>query len=218
MKLLLTSAGLTNSSIVGALRELVGKPFEESSLAFVPTAANVEKEGKEWLIDDLYNCKKLKFKTLDIVDISAIPKALWLPRLEEADILLFGGGNTFHLSHWFKKSGLAELLPKMLEKKVYVGISAGSMVTTKDMRFSQSQKLYYEDMVVDPGEEGLGFVHFYIRPHLNSPHFPNVRKELIAELAREVPEPVYALDDDSAVKVVEGNITVISEGEWLKFN
>lgn len=94
MKLLLTSSGFTNKSIANSLLELSGKPFAELKLAFVPTAANIESGGKEWLINDLHNCNKLGFAEIDIVDISALPKENWEARLKAADVLMFSGGVT----------------------------------------------------------------------------------------------------------------------------
>lgn len=219
MKLLLTSAGFTNKSIVNALQELVGENFSKLNLAFIPTAANVERGDKGWLIDDLNNCKKLGFASIDIVDISAVPHDIWQKRLEEANILMFGGGNTFHLIFWLEKSGLKELLPKMLKDKIYVGISAGSMVAANNLALSQSEKLYSEE-TGDPKnhDQGLGYVNFHIRPHLNSPYFPKVRIKFLKELAKEIPEPIYAIDDNTAIKVVGNEISVVTEGLWKKFN
>jgi dipeptidase E len=219
MKLLLTSGGFTNQSIANALLELAGKPFNEMKLAFIPTAANVEEGDKGWLINDLANCKKLGFAEIDIVDFSALPKEIWQKRLEAANILIFGGGNTFHLMHWLIKSGLREDLPRLLEKRVYVGISAGSMVAAKRISLSQSKRLYYPEEAGRPEEnEGLGLVEFQLRPHLNSPDFPNVRIEYLKELAKNLSEAIYAIDDNSAVVVNEGKISVVSEGKWEKIN
>jgi dipeptidase E len=218
MKLLLTSGGVKNKSIAQALAELVGKPVHEASIAFIPTAANVERGSKDWLIADLHNLVQEGYKSMDIVDISALPQEIWKPRLEAADVLFFGGGNSFHLMYWLNKSGLAKFLPKLLKTKVYAGISAGSMVTSKDLSLSQSQRLYYEDLEKTEDMAGLGFVDFYIRPHLNSPHFPKIKKEYLEELAKEIPDIIYALDDNSALKIVDGKEEVISEGEYLVFN
>ena len=219
MKLLLTSSGLTNDSIVNALRELAGKPFDDLSLAFIPTAANLEKGDKSWLIRDLDNSGKLGFKAIDVVDISAIDKKLWLPRLEKANILLFGGGNTYHLSYFINKSGLKEILPKLLEEKVYVGISAGSIIATHSLVFSnQEKKEFAESIGESPGDEGLGFVKFHIRPHLNNPKFPHAILDAVESKAKNFTETVYAIDDQTAIKVDGKTITVISEGEWKKFN
>lgn len=220
MKFLLTSAGLSNKSIADALLDLAGKPFNQLKLAFIPTASNVEKGDKSWLIDDLNNCKKLNFAQIDIVDISAIPQDMWKPRLEEADILFFEGGNDFHLIHWLNKSGLKEMLTEMLKTKIYVGASAGSMVTSKNMSITHSKKLYYDDLSEQKYDDeiGLGFIDFQIRPHFNSPDFPKANAKYLEEIAKEIPEAVYALDDNSALKVADGKITVISEGEWKKFN
>lgn len=218
MKLLLTSAGLRNKSITEALRELAGRPFAELNLVFIPTAQNVEKGDKGWLIDDLCNCKKLGFSSIDIVDISAMNKNIWLPRLEQADILLFGGGNVAHLIFWLEKSGLKELLPEMLNSKVYVGISAGSMVASKSISLSHTSMLYYEQTGKQTNEDGLGLVDFQIRPHFNSPDFPKANLQDIKNMAEEISDSIYALDDESAIKVVDQKVVVVSEGEWKKFN
>jgi len=219
MKLLLTSGGITNKSIANTLLELAEKPFKELKLAVVPTAANVEKGDKDWLIKDFINCRNLGFKEIDIVDISAIARDNWEPRLREADVLLFGGGNSFHLMYWLKKSGLEDILPELLTNRVYIGISAGSMVATHDLSLSTSERLYYPDGVGEhKDEKALGFVKFHIRPHLNSPDFPNLKKENLEKIAKELKEPIYAIDDQSAIKFVDGKIEIISEGEYFKFN
>lgn len=215
MKLLLTSAGLSNKSISNALLELTGRPFSELNLAFIPTASNVEEGDKSWVINNLNYCKNLGFKSIDIVDISAIPRDLWFPRLQTADVFLFEGGNTFHLMHWLEKSGLKELLPELLKTKVYVGSSAGAMVTSRKNTFL---KLYYEGEYEHEDENGLGLVDFQIRPHLNSPDFPGLSLENLEKIAKDFPETFYALDDNSAIKVEDAKIEIISEGVWKKFN
>ena len=171
MKLLLTSNGLCNKTIVNALADLLGKPFEKSSIAFIPTAANVEKGDKHWLVNDLDNCRKAGFETIDIVDISALSKNQWQPRFESVDVLLFGGGNTRHLSYWIRKSRLIELLPKYLETKVYIGISAGSIVLGKNMFLSNEEKFYYENSRATESNALLNILNFSIRPHLNNDFF-----------------------------------------------
>lgn len=128
MKLLLTSAGFTNKSIINALKELSDKPLGKTKLVFVPTAANVEEGDKVWLINDLVNCKKVGFESINIVDISVLPKDVWAKRIVDSDILMFGGGNTFHLMYWLEKTGLKHRIRSLLNSRIYVGISAGSMV------------------------------------------------------------------------------------------
>ena len=114
MKLLLTSGGLTNKSISDALFDLVGKKPEDTSLCFIPTASNVETGDKDWFINDLKNIDKQNFKSVSIADISAIPEDIWRPQMEEADILFFEGGNTYHLMRWINISGLVKILPELL--------------------------------------------------------------------------------------------------------
>ncbi len=215
MKLLLTSAGLANASIIKALEELMGKPAKGVPLVFIPTAANVEPGDKSWMIDDLNNFTKAGFE-VDIVDISAITKDMWLPRLQEATVLFFGGGSTFHLMHWVQQSGLQEILPSLLETKVYAGISAGSCIAGPTI-YNSVQNLFGEQYKLKV-DKGLGLVNFQFIPHLNSPYFSKIREKNLKEKSKDLTEPVYALDDNSALKVIDGAVEIISEGTYLTFN
>lgn len=217
MKLLLTSAGLTNESIAQALQDLLGKPFADANLVFISTAANIEEGDKSWLIDDLARCKVLGFNIVDIVDIAALSKDAWLPRLEAGDVLLFGGGNTHYLASWFYKSGLAGLMEDLLKTRIYVGISAGSIAASKEMLVSES-KLFKEENGQPASNKGLGLVNFQIRPHLNSPYFTKIRKDYVDQVAEELGQPMYVLDDQSALTVVDGKVEIVSEGEYVTYN
>ncbi|OGZ03115.1 MAG: hypothetical protein A2390_00785 [Candidatus Liptonbacteria bacterium RIFOXYB1_FULL_36_10] len=218
MKLLLTSGGLTNRLIVNALFDLVDKEPQDTSLVYIPTAANVEKGDKSWLINDLYNLKKQDFKSIDIADISAVDEKIWRPKLEEADVLFFEGGNTYYLMEWINKSGLVYLLPELLKNKVYVGVSAGSMVTSKDLALRISQVLYGEDLERTEDMLGLNFVDFYFLPHLDSPYFKELREDFIKENMKGISDKIYVLDDNSALKVVDEKVEVTGEGKWFVIN
>ena len=217
MKLFLTSSGLTNESISKALFDLVGKKASDTVVAFIPTASNTEMGDKEWLIRDLTNVYRQGFKSISIVDISAVSENIWRPQLEEADVLFFNGGNTYHLMRWINQSGLVHMLPELLKTKVYVGSSAGSMVTNPDLALRLSQIIYGDDMEESP-MDGLNYVDFYFLPHLNSSYYPVRMEETIKEVAKTLSRKIYALDDQSALKIVNGKVEVISEGTYVEFN
>ncbi len=218
MKLLLTSSGITNKSIEKELQRLLGKPFRNAHITFVPTAANLEEGDKSWLITDMHNFQKLGFASFDMIDIAAVPRSIWLPSLTKADIIVFGGGDTRYLLQWIKKSGVEKALAGLLKTKVYVGISAGSMATAKNISLSSADILYYEKTGKFKNTKGLGFIDFEIRPHLNSKWFPKVRIDYLEQLAQQTTNSFYAIDDDTAISVVDGTITLVSEGKWKKFN
>jgi len=208
---------LSNQSIADALLELIGKPAAETIIAFIPTAMNADTSNKVWFINDLLNIKNQGFKFTDIVDISALEENIWLPRIKAADVLFFSGGNSSHLMRWIKESKLDKMLPELLKTKVYAGISAGSIVTNPKLTMSsESKKVYYEETTGYRSESGLGLVEFYVRPHYNSPLFRHARKEYIEEIAKKIKKTVYAIDDQSALKVMDGKVEVVGEGEWLK--
>ncbi len=207
-----------NKSIVDAFLELAGRPFSELELAFIPTAANVESGDKGWLIDDLIKLKKLGFKSIDIVDFSALPKDVWLPRLEQSDVIYVEGGNNFHLMKCLKETGLREILPRLLKTRIYVGVSAGSMIMSPNSDLCMSERLWSEEVGEYEKDEALGYVDFLIRPHLNSPYFPKVNLENLEKIAKENPDTFYAIDDNTAIKIEDEKIKVVSEGIWKKFN
>jgi dipeptidase E len=211
MKLLLTSAGITNQILIDALAKLIGRPFSETKMVFIPTAANAEEGDKDWLIDDMVRFKDLKPEYLDIVDISALPKEDVIRRLNNADVLIFGGGNNFYLMDWINKLGLDKELPEILKDKVYVGISAGSMIAGRMIDNAWDEKLYGE--VSHRGDyKALDWYDLYVLPHLYSPYFAIRTLDVVEEAVKDMDYPVYAIDDDSAIMIDGDDISVVSSG------
>ncbi len=208
MRILLTSGGITNQSMVNVLKSWV----KDINIVFIPTAANVEEGDKDWLITDYVNCHKLG--SVDIVDISALDKKIWLPRLQKANVIVVGGGNTEYLMKCLISSGLKKELPELLKDEVYVGISAGSIVLSKTLSAS-SEFLYGDES--KKAVAGLGYIDFNVRPHLNSPHFKRVRDSILKEIVKKLEGDTYALDDNSAVVFDDKKISVVSEGKWIKY-
>jgi dipeptidase E len=219
MKLLLTSAGISNTSIRKALVDLLGKPIEESKALFIPTAIYGIKGGEEIIrkvicgtIGDPF-CEA-GWKSLGLLELTALPtmkKELWVPVLRETDALLVGGGDCQYLTYWMQQSGLAEMLPSLLDKLVYVGLSAGSMIMTS---FGTT---YGNHTLPAETDKSLGFVDFAIHPHLDHEWFPGNSLANLEKLANTIPVPSYAIDDNTAIKVTDSKTEVISEGKWKLF-
>lgn len=230
-KLLLTSSGITNDTIQKALVDLLGKPIHESSALFVPTAIYAYPQGIKHGWEVIKEPAKLGWKTFGVLELTALPslsKEVWLSQIEETDAIMVGGGNKFYLSYWMEKSGLFEILPQLLSQgKVYVGASAGSMMMTQGLNYDHERfektGVYYDDefdeeMSSDAGSaRTLGLVDFVIRPHLGADYFPQATLENVEKWAAKAAAPLYALDDQSALKVVDGNVEAISEGTWKLF-
>ena len=99
-------------------------------MVFIPTRQMWKKVIKSWLIDDLADIEKLGLKSIEVVDIS-VEEKYGNKNLKKPIFFYFEGGYTYYLMEWINKSGLAKILPELLKTKVYVGASAGSMVTGK---------------------------------------------------------------------------------------
>jgi dipeptidase E len=219
MKLLLTSAGIKNTSIHDALVGLLGKPIAESSALCIPTASygHPGGPGSAWRFitgrATTPMCE-LGWKSMGVLELTALPsigEEHWVPLVQETDALLVNGGDALYLCHWMRQSGLADLLPSLRET-VYVGLSAGSMVLTPSIG---------EDFVrwkpPTGGDRTLGIVDFSIFPHVDHENMPDNSMASAEKWAASVPAPGYAIDDQTAIKVTDGSVEVISEGHWKLF-
>lgn len=218
MKLLLTSSGISNETIARALSELAGRPLSELSIIHVPTAANSWGDDKSWLIDDLVNLQKQKFKSIDILDIAAVPPEVWRPRLEAADIISVGGGDEQYLAKVFREIGMKEFLLSVLDTKVYMGTSAGSMVAGQYLPYGLLKMIYSEEDFGDLLEKPMGFYDFIFVPHLNSRWFTHVTEDNLEKLKDKFEHPAYATDDETAIKIDGTNFEIVGEGKHWEYH
>lgn len=240
MKLLLTSAGVSNPSILAALVGLLGKPIEESTALVVPTAIHPFAGGPESAAQLIRGevrtpLTDLGWGSLGVLELTALPsidKDVWVPAVGAADALLFWGGDPLYLAFWLRESGLADLLPSLTS--LYVGTSAGAMATATtfgetftEPRGGSGTPLTSEDMVfATPDGEvsrtfvtaaGAGLVDFALIPHLDNEDHPDASMANAERWAAKLSVPTYAIDDQTAVTVIDGVVDVVSEGTWRLF-
>jgi len=222
MKLLLTSAGIRNASLHAALLDLLGKPIADCHALCIPTAGYghpmVTPVGAWKFIagqEPRTPMCELGWKSVGVLELTALPsigRARWEPWVRQADVLLVNGGDALYLCHWMRESGLATLL-QSLPGIVWAGLSAGSMVMTPRVG---------EDFVearppITGDDRALGLVDFCIFPHLDHPQLPENTLAAAEKWAAGLGHPAYAIDDETAIKVVDGRVEVISEGRWRAF-
>jgi dipeptidase E len=221
MKLLLTDSGIRNASILAALVDLLGKPIAEASALCIPTAGYggpYGEPGGPWQFTSGQSPSPmtgLGWKSVGVLELTALPgidKERWASWVREADALLVNGGDPLYLCHWMRESGLADLLPS-LRDTVYVGLSAGSMVLTPrtGREFADWQPPTDDDSL-------LGVVDFCIFPHLDVPDRPDKSLAEAERWAARIKSPGYAIDAQTAIKVTDGSVEVVSEGRWKLLN
>lgn len=242
MRALLTSSGITNGSLRDALTDLLGKPIDECDALFVPTAIYPFPGGPKMAYrairgDGPSPLTHLGWRSLGVLELTAlrsIDEAAWVPAVREADALLFWGGDPLFLAAWMRRSGLTALLPTLRDEAVYVGVSAGSIAaastfveTYVDPPRGSDEPLASEETVFstpdgDVGRllvtgQGAGLVDFAVIPHFENPRHPDASLANAQRWAARIPSPTYAIDDASAVAVVDGVPRVVSEGQWKLF-
>jgi dipeptidase E len=220
MRLLLTSAGIKNTRIHDALVDLLGKPIAESSALCIPTASYghpMAGPGAAWRFisgrEPRCPMCELGWKSMGVLELTALPsidEEQWVPMVQETDALLVNGGDALYLCYWMRKSGLADLLPSL--RAVWVGLSGGSMVMAPNVG---------EDFVgwkpPTGGDEALGLVDFAMFPHLDHEDLPDNSMANAEKWAVSLPVPAYAMDDQTAIKVTDDTVEVVSEGHWKQF-
>ena len=173
MKLLLTSAGIKNASIRGALAGLLGKPIADCRALCIPTAGYGHPgcgPDRAWAFisgrEPRCPMCELEWKSLGVLELTALPSMgdRWVSWVRGADVLRVNGGDALYLCHWMRQSGLADLLPS-LSNTVWVGLSAGSMVMTP--RIGKDFVAWKPPVIGD--DSTLGVVDFSIFPHLDTP-------------------------------------------------
>ena len=242
MRLLLTSSGISNPSINAALVDLLGKPISESRALCIPTGIYPFPGGGDMAAQMIRGLTKnplcdLGWKTLGVLELTALPtidEAVWTTAVQETDALLVWGGDPLYLAHWMRQSGLTDLLPSLRPEAVYVGVSAGAMAATSTFGETYPEPpngtgtpLTSEDMVFATPQgdidrtfvtaQGAGLVDFTLIPHLDHEHHPDASLGNAETWASKLPLPTYAIDDQTAIKVIDGTVEVVSEGNWKLF-
>lgn len=220
MKFLLTSSGISNKSIERALLELLGKPIAESSAMLIPSGMNPFPGGPGHVYRVVSGTAGgplvgLGWKSLGVLELTVLPtvdRHIWVDAVEAADALLVWGGDVFYLCRMMRESGLAELLPT-LKDTVYVGVSAAAMITAPI--FGETYESPDAPFVID---KGLGLVDFALLPHMDHEGHPESSSAKVERMAAHVPVPTYGIDDETAIVVVDGTATVVSEGNWKLFS
>ena len=221
MRLLLTSAGVNNASIRNALLDLLGRPFEQCTALCIPTAQyghpSVGPGVMPWEFvsgTGESQMTQLGWKSVGLLELTALPsidEAQWVPLVRETDVLLAAGGDALYLCHWMRESGVADLLAE-LSDIVWVGMSGGSMVMTP--RIGEP----FMGWSPPTGDDrALGLVDFAIYPHLDHPELPSNTMANAETWAATLGCPSYAIDDDTAISVVQDVVEVVSEGNWRRF-
>lgn len=219
MKLLLTSAGITNPSIDAALVRLLGKPIAECNALAIPTASYGHGSfagARRFVAGENPNCPMvdLGWKSVGLLEVAALAtlgRDTWAAAVDVADALLANGGDALYLAHHLRESGLADLLPTL--DTVWCGFSGGSMVMAP--RIGDDFKVWEPP---GGGDRALGLVEFAIFPHLDHPDLPENTMADAERWAAGMDVPCYAIDDDTAIVWVDGEVEVVSgTGHWKLF-
>lgn len=146
----------------------------------------------------LENFLNVGAKKVDIVDLDNDN----INTILDYDIIYVLGGNITNLIELNNKTNFKELIIKFLEKGIYIGESAGSMILSHNLKYiydiKKGTKAKY-DVILD-SYDGLGLIDEYIYPHYQK-----------ADL--EMQNKISNYEKDKNIK-----ITRISDGEIISYN
>ena len=136
-------------------------------------------------------------------------KELSIKKINEADIIYIGGGDTIKLIDDFNKYELNNIIKeKAINNTVIAGISAGAILLSKsgysDAYILRREKNNYEFI------KGLNIFKYNICPHFNIlDRINNLKKDIKNK-------EVYCLDNNTALKIEDNNISIIKSDKKAK--
>lgn len=200
MKLFLASEG-SDPITIQNLKNYIGG-FEGKKVVYIPTARNGENPFNTW--QDSGTWKFLNSSGMDVSFVQLEDHKDYLdPKLfNNKDIIWFSGGACGYLMYWIIRTGLDKLLPKILEKSLYVGSSAGSMITGPNLDVAE----WYigEEEIGAKNIPSLNFVNFDIFPHYSEKHLDKIKQKYCGK-------KLYLLKDGENIIVEDNKITLIGE-------
>jgi dipeptidase E len=218
VRFLLTSAGLRNQTLRQELHDLLGKPFASANIVYVPTASLAEPGDHGWFVADLNRVYGLGWREFDIVELNGLPRQMVLDRLRHADVIYVEGGSHYHLARSVTGNRLASGFLEALQDRVYVGVSAGSMIFSRNLDersadvMGDAADLYV--LGATTLEPPFGLFDWYLKPHLYSPDFPERGDAWVDRIVARAEFPVYFIDDQTAIRVNGDEVDIVSEGRW----
>lgn len=220
--MLLTSNGPRNDVTRAALTDLLGAPTADARIAVVIDAILPFAGDNTTVLEHLSDLRALGWVEFDIVSLLAAPRPIVEARLRSSDVILGYGGSNHWLAHAWRTTGLDVVLPELLDEKVYVGWSAGSMIFSRLQ--SAAARVFGDDELRLFGLEGTApavpLVDWFLMPHLGAAYFPHSTDEWASEHAPLLGGPSWFLDDESALLVRDPSAEpeAISSGHWLHFD
>lgn len=160
-------------SYFAGIRDLFRQYASEKQLGkqvlFIPTAGNVE-EYRGYIDEALQSFANLGFQ-VEVLDISFCDRETAQAKIFQSKLLYIAGGNSFYLLQELKKKHLLSLIREQIaDGMVYVGESAGAIITAEDIDYSK--------LMDDKGVAGelsdtaaLNEVDFYVLPHVGEEPF-----------------------------------------------
>ena len=221
MKLLLTSAGIKNTSIHDALVDLLGKPIAESSALCIPTAIYPFPGGP---VNGLSLHQRSDRQPLVRIGVEVVGRAGThrAPQHQSRVLDRCGPGDGCPAGVWRR-------CPVSVPLDAGVRVGGPPAVAARDGLCGGERRQYGDgpyfrrdvrrpDRRPSSSRTGLGLVDFALLPHLDHEDHPESSTAKVERMAAEVPVPTYGIDDQTAIKVtVDGTVEVVSEGHWKLF-
>ncbi len=180
------------------------------NVLFIDTAAETIPGEHDWVVNDRKVFVGGGFNVTNFT-ITGKSKNEISNAFSKADIIFSTGGNTFYYLKQIQLTESAEIYRDAVcnKNKIYIGSSAGSIITCPDI----SVKNYPGNRKADESladTKGLGLVNFIIMPHWSREDFKKMYLEDQMKFAYTTNEPkVILLPDNQYVRVVDDMYQII---------
>lgn len=173
-----------------------GRDFVGKKAIFIPTAGGPY-DNKDFVVADKIALKKYGFDVIEM-DVKNKNEEEIREMIDEADIVLVAGGNTFYLMEKFKESGADKIIKEFVVRGgIYIGSSAGSIICCPTIEGAEE----FDDPNLAPkldNFDGMGIFRDVIIPHTHKEKYFERIKRATKRLESKGYN-VYPLTDDDVL-------------------
>ena len=178
-----------------------------NKIVFIPTAGNVE-PYTGYIDEGIEMLKSLGYE-VEILDITKFDETYLKDKFLKTECICLSGGNTFYLLQEIKRKNLVEVLLKRIKEGLfYIGESAGAIIMSENIEYSQMMD---DKSIASELDDytGVNVFDHYVLPHIGEYPFEESTQKILENYQDKI--SLVAINNSEAILVNDSGYTIYNE-------
>ena len=178
-----------------------------NKIVFIPTAGNVE-PYTGYIDEGIEMLKSLGYE-VEILDITKFDETYLKDKFLKTECICISGGNTFYLLQEIKRKNLVEVLLKRIKEGLfYIGESAGAIIMSENIEYSQMMD---DKSIASELDDytGVNVFNHYVLPHIGEYPFEESTQKILENYQDKI--SLVAINNSEAILVNDSGYTIYNE-------